>query len=236
MAPGLKIHFFPGIFCVCLETFASIENYFLRHAQLMPHPHMSCSLRGYHFSGRLAFSLPSIMLGVRKVSIPSPSSGKIFHLSFHCGFSFEGVPSSWDRISCDSPNFRADPGVCFLPFCFIIPLQGQSLRFMWFCGCLRVRVFSMLHLLPWFPVFYFFLTSGHFYFLASSVMHFKKDVLKIFCPVFLVVFGGVCQSIFICYFEGNIIRYGVFGMVDSKKFLFLLVYLKSLCHFSFLFL
>lgn len=189
---------------------------FLRHAQLIPHP-MSCSLGcGYHFSGEIGFSSSQHHVGgLRKVSIPSPSSVTIY-LSI-VRFSFEGGSSSWDRISCDSPNFRADPGVCFLPFCFIIPLTRSKLKVLGFCGCLQGESVSMLHLLPWFPVFTSFLTSKHSLFSCLISNAFQKDVLKIFCPVFLVVFGGMVQSIFICYFEGNIIHYGVFGMVDSKN-------------------
>lgn len=54
-------------------------------------------------------------------------------------------------------------------------------------------------------------------------MHFKRCFKNILSSIFSC-FWWYGQSIFICYFEGNIIRYGVFGMVDSKKFIFASVF------------
>ena len=54
-------------------------------------------------------------------------------------------------------------------------------------------------------------------------MHFKRCFKNILSSIFSC-FWWYGQSIFICYFEGNIIRYGVFGMDDSKNFIFASVF------------
>ena len=87
----------------------------------------------------------------------------------------------------------------------------------------RLRVFQCSTYCPGFLFSLPFWLLSIPYFLAWSVMHFKRCFKNILSSIFSC-FWWYGQSIFICYFEGNIIRYGVFGMVDSKKFIFASVF------------
>ena len=87
----------------------------------------------------------------------------------------------------------------------------------------RVRVFQCSTYYPGFLFSLPFWLLSIPYFLAWSVMHFKRCFKNILSSIFSC-FWWYGQSIFICYFEGNIIRYGVFGMDDSKNFIFASVF------------
>ena len=87
----------------------------------------------------------------------------------------------------------------------------------------RVRVFQCSTYYPGFLFSLPFWLLSIPYFLAWSVMHFKRCFKNILSSIFSC-FWWYGQSIFVCYFEGNIIRYGVFGMDDSKNFIFASVF------------
>lgn len=177
LAPGLKNTFFSRNFlCLPGDICTNWKLFFKTCSAHATSPHELQSglwlslLRGDWF-----LFLPASCWGLGKFPYhPLLQEKFIFHLSFHCEFSFEGVPALGTGSPLTAPTSGQILEFVSSPSASSSPLQGQSLRFAGFCGCLQAESVSMLHLLPWFPVFTSFLTSKHSLFSCLISNAFQK--------------------------------------------------------------